>query len=123
MAKHATTDFDFDRWSSLAEHDPESFERLRCEAIDGLIESVPVHMQQRLRGLQWRIDQVRGQSRTPMDACLRLSDMMWERLVGDGSLLETLNTLLDIGSEPREPKPSAEVVSLHRHRPEREPNA
>ncbi len=122
MVKLATTDLDFDCWSSFAQHDPEAFERLRCEAIDELIESAPEHMQQRLRGLQWQIDQVRRQSKTPMDACRRLSDMMWDRLVGEGGLLEALNTLLDIDSEPREPKSLAEVVSLHGHRLEREPD-
>ncbi len=123
MAKDATREIDFDRWASLAEHDPGAFERLREEAIDEFIESAPANMQQRLRGLQWQIDHVRGRSKTPMAACIRLSNMMWDRLVGEQGLLDALNSLTNAGSDSHEPKASAKVLSLPRRQAPREPDA
>ncbi len=123
MKEDATAEFDFERWTSLAEHDPEAFERQREEAIDEFIERAPAAMQQRLRGLQWQIDQVRGQSKSPMAGCIRLSHMMWDRLVGEQGLLEALNSLTGAGSDTPKPKTSARVLSLpHRQRP-RAPDA
>jgi Protein of unknown function (DUF3135) len=122
MAKDATTEFDFDRWTSLAVHDHEAFERLREEAIDDLIESAPADMRQRLRGLQWQIDHVRGKSKTPMAACIRLSNMMWDRLVCEHGLVDALRSLTSAGSDTREPKESAEVLPLPRRQGPREPD-
>ena len=123
MKEDATAEFDFEHWTSLAEHDPEAFERQREETIDAFIERAPAHMQQRLRGLQWQIDHVRGQSKSPMAACMRLSHMMWDRLVGEQGLLEALNSLTGAGSDTPKPKTLARVLSLpHRQRP-RAPDA
>ncbi len=77
---------DFDSMSAIAKDDPVEFERLRKLAIDEVIESAPPERRQRLRGLQWRIDQER-RNRTPLSACLRISKMMCDHLQGPNGLL------------------------------------
>ena len=82
--------FDFDNWSILAKTDPDAFEARRADVIEEFISHAPPDRQMRLRRLQWRIDQVRRTSTTPLSACIRISRMMWDSVLGDGGLLETL---------------------------------
>lgn len=70
--------FDFEQWFELSKNDPESFELQRIQSIEEFIESVPEERRQRLRCLQWRIDQVRDRTSTPLEACVAISDMMWD---------------------------------------------
>ncbi len=90
-SKGKTDHFDFDAWKSLAETDPEAFERKRREAIEAAISQAPPQMRQRLTGLQWRIEMERGQSRNPTQSFLRIYKMMWHSVYGDNGLLDALN--------------------------------
>jgi len=83
-------DLDFDRWMRLAEEDLESFEATRVAAIEELIESFSPANRDRMRRLQWRIDQERRLAKSPMGSCLRLSKMMWRQLLGEGGLRDRL---------------------------------
>lgn len=87
--------FDFDDWSRLAKEDPSAFEARRLALIEEFLRQFPQPDQQRLRGLQFRIDMVRRRARTPMGACLKISSMMWESLLGSHGLKNALDTLLD----------------------------
>ncbi|HHO59480.1 MAG TPA: DUF3135 domain-containing protein [Thiotrichales bacterium] len=91
------TDFDqwFDTMKDMAKDDPEGFERIRQQMIDELIDDAPEANRRRLIGLQWRVDQERLLARTPMGACIRISNMMWESVTGEGGLLEQLNRVSD----------------------------
>ncbi|MCU7904344.1 MAG: DUF3135 domain-containing protein [Candidatus Thiodiazotropha sp. (ex Epidulcina cf. delphinae)] len=80
---------DFDHLLSLAEKDPVRFEDMRQEAIDAYIATLPADRQVRMRRLQWRIDQER-RNRSPLSACMRISGMMWEHIVGPRGLLGCL---------------------------------
>jgi hypothetical protein len=80
----------FDAMTAIAKEDPVEFERLRQMAIDEFIESAPPDRRERLRGLQWRIDQER-RNRTPLSACLRISKMMWDHLLGPNGLLSLMS--------------------------------
>jgi hypothetical protein len=102
---------DFDQWSSLATLDPEAFEARRHELIEDLIRSAPLHRQPRLRGLQWRLDRIREHSRTPLAACIRISEMMWEALVGEGGLRDSLECLTQARPEPPH-RPAARILYL-----------
>lgn len=84
---------DFDQWSDLARSNPEAFEARRSKVIDEFIAAMPAHKQHRMRCLQWKIDQVRNQCATPMAACIKLSEMMWDSLIGPGGLNESLHRL------------------------------
>lgn len=84
---------DFSEWAELAENDAEAFESERQAAIEAYIQSVPEAQRERLVRLQWRIDQERRLARTPMAACLKLSRMMWSRVLGPGGLREQFDEL------------------------------
>ncbi|VAW94933.1 hypothetical protein MNBD_GAMMA22-1701 [hydrothermal vent metagenome] len=71
-------EFDFDKMMSLAQNNPEGFEKLRQELINNFIKSLPEENRHRMECLQWRIDQTRKQSKTPLAACMALTEMMWE---------------------------------------------
>lgn len=81
---------DFDEWRVLASSDPDEFEAKRRKVLDAVIARAPEKRRKRLKGLQWRVDQVRGRSSTPLAACISLSDMMWESLAGTNGLLDAL---------------------------------
>jgi hypothetical protein len=84
---------DFDNWVQLAKSDPEAFEQRRKQVLQELIDSAPEDQQHRLSCLQWKVDQVRGISKTPLAACLRMSKLMWERVLGAGGLMPSLEKL------------------------------
>jgi hypothetical protein len=92
--------FDFDEWSRLAKADPSAFEARRLALIEEFLCQFPQPDQQRLRGLQFRIDMVRRRSRTPMGACLKISSMMWESLLGSHGLKTALDSLLGYNTQP-----------------------
>jgi hypothetical protein len=93
MREQAASTFDFDQWAALARDDPAAFEAMRQTTIDTFISSAPPDRQQRLRRLQWRIDQERRRAATPLAGCVRISRMMWNSLVGRGGLRERLAEL------------------------------
>ncbi len=103
--------FDFDELAALAARDPEGFERRRQALIEAALAEVPeAERRERLRRLQWRIDQVRRTAGTPMAACLRISRMMWESLLGEGGLLEALERLGRLEAAP--PRRQARILSF-----------
>jgi hypothetical protein len=103
--------FDFDEWSRLAKDDPSAFEERRIALIEAYLRQFPQPGQRRLRGLQFRIDMVRRRARTPMGACLKISSMMWESLLGRHGLKTALDALLGYPSQsvlaPPLPSPGA----------------
>lgn len=78
---------DFDELVNLYKTDPDAFERLRKDLCDQLIESAPERMRQRLRGIQFKVDMTRLKARTPLSACLSLSQMMQDSLMELQSVL------------------------------------
>ncbi|HHJ12801.1 MAG TPA: DUF3135 domain-containing protein [Gammaproteobacteria bacterium] len=102
-----TPAIDFDDWAGLAKSDPEAFEIRRREAIEALIECMPEHKRERMRCLQWKIDQVRARAGSPMAACIKISEMMWDSLTGPGGLQEALERL---GQPDAPPMPSARIL-------------
>ena len=114
--KHA--EIDFDTWSELARNDPEAFERMRLEAIEAVIATAPAENRERLRCLQWRIDQERRLARTPIAACMRISRMMWRAVLGEGGLQhrfgELQRTFSGESAGSAEPSAGAEVVAFAR---------
>ena len=112
--------FDFDDWSRLAKDDPSAFEARRLALIEEFLRQFPQPDQQRLRGLQFRIDMVRRRARTPMGACLKISSMMWESLLGSHGLKTALDTLLVYPNQPV-PTTSTSVATSARIIPFRKP--
>ncbi len=109
--RRKTDHFDFDAWKTLAEQDPEAFERKRREAIEATIAQAPPRLRQRLTGLQWRIEMERGKCRNPTQSFLRIYKLMWQSVYGDNGLLDALNgKAVDRVGDPAAPK--APVVPL-----------
>ncbi len=106
---------DFDDWAELAQSDPVAFEHRREQAIDELIARMPEHKQQRMRCLQWKIDQVRARAGSPMAACIKLSEMMWDSLTGPGGLKEALDRM---SLENTAPLPNADILSFEARQPQ-----
>lgn len=105
---------DFDHWLELAK-DRHAFEALRRSMIEQVIEQAPESQQDRLRKLQWRIDQERNLSASPMGACIRISRMMWDQMIGQGGLVEHLSRLHRRGAESQIKKmKQADVIPLTR---------
>ncbi len=94
-------DFDPQYWLELAKDDPEAFERARLEAIETFIASAPPEVQDRLRGLQCRIDLERRKAKTPLGAAVRLQSLMWDRFE---SLRAALNDLRDMDLTAPQPE-------------------
>lgn len=91
--KKTSLAFDFDDWANLAQRDPDGFEQRRVCLIEDAITQAPPALQPRLRGLQFRVDMERRRARTPMASCVRLSRLMWDSVVGEDGLRDTLNRL------------------------------
>jgi hypothetical protein len=94
LASQTNRAFDFDSWATLAQTDPAVFEQRRLALIEDFLARFPHSEQRRLRGLQFRIDMERRRARTPMAACLKLSAMMWDSLLGHHGLKNALDALL-----------------------------
>lgn len=105
---HAAADInaiiDFDEWATLARTDPGAFEARRLALIEAFLSQFPNADQRRLRGLQFRIDMERRRARTPMAACLKISSMMWDSLLGTHGLKNALDAL--VGYTAFEPPPA-----------------
>lgn len=102
---------DYDALARLAQDDPAAYEEFRLCMINRLINAVPSREQQRLRGLQFQIDQMRALAHTSLGATVALYSMMWRSFI-------SLNNEL---SGPRYtkamPRKSAKVISFRRAKP------
>lgn len=103
-------DFDFKEWAELAKSDPDRFEAKRSRVINEAIRRVPADRQRMLRGLQWRVDRVRELKRTPLAACMAISEMMWDTF---SDLHHSYVKLADIKPGQKhivEPLPTASIL-------------
>ncbi|GAB6043422.1 DUF3135 domain-containing protein [Endothiovibrio diazotrophicus] len=80
----------FDWWMRLAAEQPERFDEAWRELVRGMIEGAPSRCRRGLEGTQFRADMERRRARSPMGACVRLSRLMWDRLVGEEGLQEKM---------------------------------
>lgn len=92
-----------DELIALAKRDPEGLENLRKQQIEQLITAAPAKLQNRLRGLQFQIDSRRRLHKSPMGACLMISDMMLDSL---GRLNEALHGSITHDA-PQETRPAS----------------
>jgi hypothetical protein len=101
---------DHDFLSRLARDDPESFERLRTNLIEQLIDRAPDRIRNRLAGLQFRVDQVRRLARTPLGATIKVSSMMWSSFL---QLNDEISGRRPLG-KIRPAQPEARVLAFRR---------
>ena len=72
-------EFDFDEWVALARRDPEAFDRRRDQVVNETCERLRVGSGAAISQICWRIDIERQRCTTPMQLCLKLSSLMWDR--------------------------------------------
>ena len=63
--------------------------------------------------MQWKLDQIRRNSATPLAASLRMQQLLWEHVAGEDGLLARLQRLSgqDIAPAPRH---SAKILPFRR---------
>jgi len=110
VRSQSPTGHDFDHWERLASHDPESFETERARVIETAICRAPPQKQPRLRCLQWKLDQIRKTSSTPMVASLLMNRLLWEAVAGEQGLIARLNGLQAPHSHAQTPRKTAEIL-------------
>ena len=112
MLKQEDTDgFDFDAWASLARTDPKAFEIKRKTVIEAVIAEAPRRNRIQLRRIQWKLDRIREVSPTPLAACVRMQEMLWESVLGEDGLLARLQSL---PTADRQPARSAQILEFRR---------
>lgn len=111
-------EFDFQEWADLARQDPDRFEARRSRLINEAIRRAPADRQHSLRCLQWRVDRIRELKRTPLAACIAITNMMWDTF---SDLHHTYLELAELkqGRTPPTrdlPRRSAEIIPFPNHR-------
>ena len=92
--KTETKERDFEYWAALAKSDPERFEAERKEAVEQELQKLPAGRQERLRRLQWKIDEIRKLfPNNPLGACIRIHTMMLDRAYGNNGLTDSIAVL------------------------------
>lgn len=71
---------DFDTLLERHKNDVKALDQIKKEATEAFISNVPKKSQRRLRGLQFQIDMELRRSKSPMDGCIRISNMMHDSL-------------------------------------------
>lgn len=70
----------FDTLRALAIEDPEALESLRSRLVAEVIDRAPSHQRAQLEGLQFVLDMERRRARNPMQCCVRMSELMHEKV-------------------------------------------
>jgi hypothetical protein len=76
MAKKGST-IDFDKWAELARSDPQAFEELRSQFLNNALNRISKAKRHKFECLQWRVDKIRQTTKTPLSACIKISQLMW----------------------------------------------
>lgn len=113
----APNEKNFDQWYELSQQDPDKFEAMRQALVNEALAKMPTQRRERLRGLQWQIDNIRQRSQSPLGCCIRISEMMWDSLSHDYGLLNLKQNLLeDPPEELYAGSPSADIIPLGNYR-------
>lgn len=100
----------FDTLMRIAQSDPEMLERIRRHMATRTINSAPGYLRPRLRGLQFQIDSRRLLAKTPLAACIELSEMLQQSFE---ELRQVLNEP-SVGDDKNEQRPSASIIPFPR---------
>lgn len=92
----------YEELSKLAHDDPAAYEAWRSDVIADFIDHAPARVKSRLRGLQWQVDCLRQQAKTPLGSVVRLNDLMWHSFL---DLNDRWHDLADLATERSGPRP------------------
>ena len=71
---------EFDQLREMAQSNPEQLEALRLQLIEETISLADERIQRKLRGVQFHIDMEIRRAKSPMAACVKISEMMHHSL-------------------------------------------
>lgn len=111
MAEQSSRLPSFDEMKIMAQEQPEALENLRKRLTAELIENAPPCRRRRLEGLAFVIEAELRKARNPMQACIRLSQMMLDSAVELRASLDLLRS----AAPPEEPR-VANVIPFDKHR-------
>ncbi len=77
MSQKNTTTIDFEKWAELARSNPAAFEKLRSQFLSNALNRITDSKRHKFECLQWRIDKIRQTTKTPLSACIKISQLMW----------------------------------------------
>lgn len=100
---------EFDILMQLAERDPDQLEKIRHHMANSTINSAPRYLRPRLRGLQFQIDAARQLAKSPLAACIQISEMMHDSFE---QLRIALNGALDEEPAEQPEPPRAQVLTF-----------
>ena len=86
----------FDALVLMAKNEPEAFESYRRSLIQKTIENSPQDRQTNLRRYQWRIDQEKRKHDNSLAACIKLTQMMSQRMFSINKQLCVLSEIATI---------------------------
>ncbi|WP_210396822.1 DUF3135 domain-containing protein [Motiliproteus sediminis] len=101
----------FDDLKKLAETDPQAFDAYRKTLCHEFIDSIPKGHRQRLRAVQFRVDNVIHRAKTPMAGLIKVSEMMHDSLY---SLSTKLYELSETPGAPELNHTQAPVIDMRR---------
>lgn len=125
MATTPSQRFNYEEWAALARESPAIFEEMRRREIENVIANAPMRIQQRLRGLQWRIDMEREKCANPLSACLRLYSMMWDAVLDEHGFVSALQLLTkpDLSLQDwKRVNRKAQILLFEKHKHKNEPH-
>jgi hypothetical protein len=70
----------FEELVKIAANNPEKLDEIRELATESLIESAPDRCRLRLRGIQFQVDMEIRRSKSPLDGCVRVFNLMNDTL-------------------------------------------
>lgn len=106
--------FNFEEWAQLARQDQAAFEQKRTATIRQAIDNTAHNDRERrmLNGLQFRVDMVRRKHKSPLGACIVLSQMLSQQL--DQLLHLDIDGLTDSDSQANhQPTEQGKVIPFH----------
>jgi hypothetical protein len=106
MQAQVRAPFPFALWAELARRDPEAFEASRREILEDLVACASPDRQDRLRAMQWQLDQLRRRAGNPRQACDLLAARLWQRAMGREGLMARLTGAVEAQN-------SASVLPFH----------
>lgn len=110
----------FDALVELAAKDPDGLEQLRHVMVEDIIARAPHTQRRRLEGLQFTIDMERRRAKNPVQSCMRMTQLMYDRVSDlQNSLNDLVNTTACL-TPPDKNGPEAEACTAgddhHHHR-------
>ncbi|MFM8455036.1 MAG: DUF3135 domain-containing protein [Gammaproteobacteria bacterium] len=87
-------------WIKLNQENPELFNQLSRELLESTLKNTAPQNEMRLRGLQFQIDSQKKLAKNPMQACIKISEMMWEKVGELCTAIESLDSLIKNTHKP-----------------------